>query len=129
MAERLEWFKKFDPSGRHQLLVAVRGEQLLGYANSSKFREKAAYQTSVETTIYLHPQAHTKGLGTRLYAALFERLAEQDVHRAFAGITQPNEALVALHKKFGFSYLGTFAEVGRKFGRYWDVQWFEKPLG
>ena len=44
MAERLEWFKKFDPSGRHQLLVAVRGEQLLGYANSSKFREKAAYQ-------------------------------------------------------------------------------------
>ena len=51
------------------------------------------------------------------------------MHRAFAGITLPNAASVALHERFGFTAVGTFTEQGRKFGRYWDVVWFEKPLG
>ncbi|MEU5209556.1 N-acetyltransferase family protein [Streptomyces sp. NPDC020742] len=102
---------------------------LLGYATSSAFRPKAAYGPSVEVTVYCTPQATGRGVGTLLYTALFEALADEDVHRAYAGITQPNEASVRLHTRFGFRHLGTFTEVGRKFGRYWDVAWYQKDLG
>ena len=52
----------------------------------------------------------------------------EDVHRAYAAIVLPNPASVALHARFGFAPVGTYREAGRKFGRYWDVQWFERPL-
>jgi phosphinothricin acetyltransferase len=84
--------------------------------------------TSVETSIYLAPEATGRGMGTDLYAALFAALAEEDLHRAYAGVTLPNTASVALHRKFGFRSIGVYREVGRKFGKYWDVEWFEKPL-
>jgi phosphinothricin acetyltransferase len=51
------------------------------------------------------------------------------VHRAYAGIALPNPASVALHERFGFKKVAHFSEQGRKFGRYWDVAWFEKSLG
>ncbi|WP_327689076.1 N-acetyltransferase family protein [Streptomyces tubercidicus] len=101
---------------------------LLGYATSSAFRPKAAYAPSVEVTVYCAPHAAGRGIGTLLYQALFEALADEDVHRAYAGITQPNEASVRLHTRFGFRHLGTYTEVGRKFGRYWDVAWYQKDL-
>jgi phosphinothricin acetyltransferase len=50
------------------------------------------------------------------------------VHRAYAGIALPNDASFALHRRFGFTEIGTYREVGRKFGRYWDVLWLERPL-
>jgi phosphinothricin acetyltransferase len=53
---------------------------------------------------------------------------EEDLHRAYAGITLPNAVSVALHRRFGFEHVGTFREQGRKFDRYWDVAWFEKAL-
>ncbi|MGW8553726.1 N-acetyltransferase family protein [Streptomyces tubercidicus] len=102
---------------------------LLGYATSSAFRPKAAYAPSVEVTVYCAPHAAGRGIGTLLYKALFEALADEDVHRAYAGIAQPNEASVRLHTRFGFRHLGTYTEVGRKFGRYWDVAWYQKDLG
>ena len=69
-----------------------------------------------------------RGLGVRLYAALFDRLADEDVHRAVAGITLPNPASIALHRRFGFRDVGVFSENGRKLGRYWDVAWLERDL-
>ncbi|MGW3012297.1 N-acetyltransferase family protein [Streptomyces sp. NPDC001219] len=102
---------------------------LLGYATSSAFRPKAAYGPSVEVTVYCAPDAGGRGIGTLLYKALFEALAGEDVHRAYAGIAQPNEASQRLHARFGFRHIGTFTEVGRKFGRYWDVAWYQKDLG
>ncbi|MGB7087663.1 MAG: N-acetyltransferase family protein [Phormidesmis sp.] len=122
------WMDHYAPSGRHRLLVAEQGGQLLGYATSSQFRTKAAYDTSVETSIYLWPEKRQRGVGTQLYTALFAALAKEDVHRAYAGITLPNEASIAIHRKFGFEQMGVFREVGRKFGRYWDVAWFEKEI-
>lgn len=100
-----------------------------GYATSSAFRPKAAYAPSVEVTAYCAPHAVGRGIGTLLYTALFEALADEDVHRAYAGITQPNEASTRLHTRFGFRHIGTYTEVGRKFGRYWDVAWYQKDLG
>ncbi|MEU8944606.1 N-acetyltransferase family protein [Streptomyces sp. NPDC048489] len=102
--------------------------RILGYATSSGFRPKAAYATSVEVSVYLAPGAGGRGVGTLLYEALFRALAGEDLHRAYAGVAQPNEASVRLHERFGFRHVGTYREVGRKFGRYWDVAWYEKDL-
>jgi phosphinothricin acetyltransferase len=129
MQARREWFTHYAPTGRYRLLVAVDETRLLGYASSSPHRPKKAYETSVETTVYVAADALGMGVGTALYAALFEALEGEDLHRAFAGITQPNPSSVALHERFGFKQAALFTEQGRKFGRYWDVAWYEKPLG
>ncbi|MGI5376123.1 N-acetyltransferase family protein [Streptomyces sp. CA-251387] len=132
--ERRPWLLSHPEDGPHRLMVAAETgpgddpQRILGYATSSAFRPKPAYETSVEVTIYLAPHAGRRGVGTLLYKALFEALADEDVHRAYAGIAQPNEASVRLHERFGFRYVGTYREVGRKFGRYWDVAWYEKEL-
>ena len=126
--ERTEWLSHYSTTGPYQLFVAIKEGRLIGYASSSKFREKKAYETSVETTIYLEPNSQHKGTGSLLYDALFKAIDSMDIHRAYAGITQPNAASVALHEKCGFISVGLYKEVGRKFGRFWDVQWFEKPL-
>jgi phosphinothricin acetyltransferase len=129
METRREWFSHYAAAGRHRLLVAVEGETIIGYASSSRFRPKPGYLTSVETSIYLAPDATGKGTGGKLYAGLFKAIEGEDLHRAYAGIALPNPASVALHEKFGFKRVALFSEQGRKFGRYWDVAWFEKALG
>jgi phosphinothricin acetyltransferase len=129
--ERQEWFSHYATTGPHRLLVAVDGDSagmVVGYATSSPFRPKPGYLTSVETSVYLRPDAIGRGLGTLLYRAIFDALAGQDLHRAYAGVALPNDASVRLHERFGFREIGTYVEVGRKFGRYWDVLWFERPL-
>ncbi|MFC8669677.1 GNAT family N-acetyltransferase [Streptomyces sp. NPDC057199] len=128
--ERRPWLLSHPEDGPHRLMVATAGDsqEILGYATSSAFRPKPAYETSVEVTVYLAPDAGGRGVGTLLYKALFAALADEDLHRAYAGIAQPNEASVRLHERFGFRHVGTYREVGRKFGRYWDVAWYEKEL-
>lgn len=129
MDARREWFAHYDATGRHRVLVALDGDRVIGFATSSRFRPKPGYLTSVETSIYLAPDATGVGAGTRLYTELFRSLEGEDLHRAYAGIALPNAASIALHEKFGFKRVAHFTEQGRKFGRYWDVAWFEKPLG
>ncbi|ANZ18119.1 phosphinothricin N-acetyltransferase [Streptomyces noursei ATCC 11455] len=90
-AQRRPWLLSHPKDGPHRLLVAQGADgDLLGYATSSAFRPKGAYATSVETTVYCAPDAAGRGVGTLLYTALFAALADEDVHRAYAGITQPN---------------------------------------
>lgn len=127
--QRADWFAHYATTGPHRVLVAEAGGGVLGAAWSSQFRTKAAYDSTVETSIYCAPEATGRGVGAALYTALFEALAaEPGLHRAVAGITLPNEASVRLHERFGFARLGVFSEVGHKFDRYWDVGWYEKPL-
>ncbi|MFF6877052.1 MULTISPECIES: GNAT family N-acetyltransferase [unclassified Streptomyces] len=128
--ERRPWLLSHPEDGPHRLMVATEPDtrEILGYATSSPFRMKPAYATSVETTAYVAPGAGRRGVGTLLYTALFEALSGEDLHRAYAGIALPNEASARLHERFGFRHVGTYREVGRKFGRYWDVAWYEKPL-
>ena len=128
MEQRREWFTHYGPDGRHRLFVAEDGGRVVGFASSSRFRPKPGYLTSVETSVYLAPDATGRGAGSRLYESLFKSLEGEDVHRAYAGIALPNPASIALHEKFGFKRVAHFTEQGRKFGRYWDVAWFEKPL-
>lgn len=126
--ERRPWFEHFAERGRYRLLVAEREGHVIGYAGTLPFREKPAYETSVETTIYLAPDETGHGTGALLYTRLFDAIAGEDLHRAYAGITLPNEPSVRLHERFGFERVARYREVGRKHGRYWDVGWYEKAL-
>lgn len=126
--ERRPWFDQFAEGGRHRLLVAADERGVRGYAGTHQFRTKAAYDTTVETTIYLAPDATGRSIGRALYTALFDAIAGEDIHMLVAGITLPNEASVALHERFGFSSIGVMHAVGRKFEQYWDVGWFERQL-
>lgn len=127
-AERRPWLEQFALDGPHRLWVALEEGALLGWACSMRFRVKAAYDTSVETSIYCAPDAVGKGLGRTLYGALFDSLGDTGLHRAYAGITLPNDASIALHERFGFRRVGVYGEVGFKLGRYWDVAWYERAL-
>ena len=126
--QRRQWAAGFAPSGRYQCFVAVKDGAPLGWASSHRYNERAAYDPTVASGIYLAPGARGQGLGRRLYTALFEALGREDVHRVFAGITLPNEASVGLHRSFGFEPVGIYREVGRKFGRFWDVGTYLKPF-
>jgi phosphinothricin acetyltransferase len=125
---RQPWFQQFAVTGRHRLLVAEENGLVLGYTGTTRFRPKAAYDTTVETTIYCAPGVAGKGLGSRLYSALFAAIENEDIHRIVAGFALPNPASQTLHERFGFKPVGIFKENGRKFGRYWDVAWTERPL-
>lgn len=126
---RRAWFAPYGTTGPYRLLVATEPTRLLGYATTSPFRERKAYETSVETSVYVAPDAVGRGIGSALYATLLPLLAGEDVHRAYGGIALPNPGSVALHERFVFSLVGCFTEQGRKFGRYWDVAWYERRLG
>lgn len=129
VAQRQEWFDQFARDGKYRCFVADRAGTPIGYACSAKFKEKEAYATSIETSIYLKPGEGGKGLGRRLYETLFDALKGEDIHRAFGGVTQPNEASIAVHKALGFELIGTYNQIGRKFGKFWDVALYLKPLG
>jgi 2-haloacid dehalogenase len=127
-ADRRGWFSHYSDPGPHRLLVATRGGQVIGYASSSQFRAKPAYDPSVEVTVYLAPEVAGLGVGSLLYQQLFADLRGEDLHRAYAAIAQPNPASVALHRRFAFREVGTLREVGRKHGQWWDVLWMERAL-
>ena len=126
--QRAAWFDQFAERGRYRLLVAEEGDVVAGYAGTTRFRPKAAYETTVETTIYCAPGTEGKRIGSHLYSALFEAISNEDIHRILAGYVLPNPASAALHERFGFKLVGIFSENGRKLGRYWDVAWTERPL-
>lgn len=115
---------------RYPWLVATEGGDALGFAYSNRHRDRAGYDPSADVGIYLRDDARGRGIGTTLYDELLKRLAAAGTfHRAFAGIALPNDASVALHKKHGFTLVGVYHEVGRKFGRWIDVAWWERALG
>jgi len=128
-AERRSWFDDHRASGPHRLLVATDdGGSCVGYASTSRWRPKAAYDTTVEASVYCRPDAVGKGCGTALYTALFAAIAREDVRTIVAGVSLPNPGSITLHERFGFRPVGVFHAVGRKFDEYWDVAWFERPL-
>ena len=126
---RRGWLAEHSTGGRHRILVAEEPSgAIAGWATTSPFRPRAAYGTTVESSVYCRQGSVGAGVGTRLYAALFGAFQGEDLERIVAGVALPNPASVALHRRFGFRHVGTFTRVGRKFGRYWDVAWFERPL-
>lgn len=109
------------------LVLEVDGA-VAGYAYATRWRARPAYRHSVETSVYLAGSAAGRGFGAALYAALLDRLRQRGLHAAIAGIAQPNEASVRLHERLGFVKVAHFREVGRKFGRWVDVGYWQLIL-
>lgn len=114
-------------SGRF-VLVATEGGEVAGYALTSSFMPRPAYDITRTTSVYLTAQRRGRGVGTELYRALLGRLEASDVRLAVAGITLPNPASVRLHESCGYRPVGTFEGVGYKLGRAWDVRWYQRPV-
>ena len=106
-------------------LVAERAGVVVGFAYAAPWKERSAYRYSVECTVYLAPGLEGRGIGSALYSALFELLAQAGVHAVIAGIALPNERSVALHENFGMTKVAQFKEVGFKFGRWVDVGYWQ----
>ena len=127
--QRRAWFDEHAGDARHRLLVAIDDAgSVAGFATTSRWRPKAAYDTTVESSVYCRHDCRGRGIGRLLYTTLFQAIEAEDVHMIVAGATMPNEASVALHTALGFRQVGVFSRVGRKFDRFWDVAWFQRPL-
>ncbi|MBP7703765.1 MAG: N-acetyltransferase [Caulobacter sp.] len=109
-------------------LVVEDNTGVLGYAYAAPHRARPAYRWSVDVTVYTAANVQRRGLGRALYTELLDRLTRQGYHAAFAGIALPNENSVGLHEALGFHHLGTYREVGLKFGKWHDVGWWRRPL-
>ncbi len=109
-------------------LVCERDERVIGYAYASRHRERAAYQWSVDVTVYVDPATQRRGIGRALYTTLLAILTAQGFFNAFAGITLPNPASIGLHESLSFAPLGVYRNVGYKLDRWHDVGWWQRPL-
>ena len=123
-----DWIAGFGAAGPHRLLVARDGERLLGYCSSQPYRMHPAFARTIETSVYVAPDATRSGVGAALYARLFADLAGEDLHRAVVGIALPNEASIRLHARFGFRAVGVFDEYAHKNGRAISSQWMERAM-
>lgn len=113
----------------HFLIAAIdETGALLGYAKSGRFKERAAYASTCETSVYVAENARRRGVATALYARLLELLDDSPLLLATAGVAEPNSASTRLHRAFGFERVGTFTDVGVKFGRAWSVTWYQRRL-
>ncbi len=108
--------------------VAVEEDRLLGYAYAGQWKPRSAYKHTVETSIYLDPNVHHRGIGSHLYGHLIDHLRTLDIHVVLGGIAQPNEASVRLHEKLGFYKVALLEQVGFKFGRWVDVGYWQMML-
>ena len=113
---------------RFPWLVAEDQGRVVGFAYASAHSERAAYQWSVNTAVYLHEDAHRSGIGRALYATLFPMLVGQGFMNAYAGITLPNAKSVGLHEAMGFRLVGVYQNVGFKAGQWHDVGWWHLAL-
>jgi L-amino acid N-acyltransferase YncA len=113
---------------RHSWLVYESEGALLGYAYTSTFRERPAYQATVEATIYLDPAAIGRGLGRMLYQALLDDAATKGYREALGVIALPNELSIKLHEKLGFVKVAHLEKIGYKFDQWIDVGIWQKHL-
>ncbi|MEH2156398.1 arsinothricin resistance N-acetyltransferase ArsN1 family B [Nostoc sp.] len=109
------------------LVCEINGE-LLGYAYATPYRTRAAYQWSVESSVYVDVESRRKGVAKALYTSLFGLLQLQGFYNVFAAIALPNPASVAMHEAVGFSPVGVFYRVGYKFNEWHDVGWWQLSL-
>lgn len=109
-------------------LVCVRGGEVVGFAYASKHRERAAYQWSVDVSVYVEERHHRRGIARALYASLLSVLRLQGFYAAHAGISLPNEGSVGFHEALGFRPVGVYRSVGYKLGAWHDVGWWQLPL-
>jgi phosphinothricin acetyltransferase len=124
--EQVQWIDEH--SGGHPALVAEVGTEIVGFGSLSRFRDRPAYATTVEDSVYLLDGYQGRGIGRLLLTELVRRAAAHGFHSVIARITGNNEASIRLHAACGFEIVGTEHEVGRKFGRWLDVVEMQRML-
>lgn len=122
------WLSSFRQTGPHRLYVSTDNGELLGFAGSQQYRSHPAFRKTIETSIYVNPTCLGRGIGSALYEALFKDLSCEDIHCAVVGIALPNEASIRLHKKLGFTEVGTFAEYAIKHDRFVSSLWMQRSF-
>ena len=123
-AEQQAWLAA--RSGAHTALVAVEGDEVIGFGSLSPYKERPAYRTSVEDSVYVHRDHQGKGVGRAILAQLVEAGEASGFHAIFARIVGGHDASIGLHAALGFELVGTEREVGRKFGKWLDVVVMER---
>jgi phosphinothricin acetyltransferase len=126
VVERRTWFEQFVSTGPHRLIVAQHDSTVLGYACSQPYRDHEAFRETVEVSIALDVSCRGQGVGTALYRALLDILAAEPVHVIVAGIALPNDASIALHRKFGFTEVGIYRDYALKNGQYISSIWMQR---
>src|SRR5919106_6214037 len=120
LAEQRRWLTA--RSGAHAVLVAEdETHGVVGFAALSPWKDRPAYATSVEDSVYVHRDHQGKGIGRTLLTELVAVATARGFHAVFARIVGHHEASMRLHEALGFEVVGTEREVGRKFGRWLDV--------
>lgn len=109
-------------------LVCGIDDSIAGYAYAGPLRTRAAYQWSVEVTVYVHEDFRRRGVGSAVYTSLFDCLRLQGYMNAYGGIALPNPGSVGLHESLGFFHIGTYRNVGYKLGAWHDVGWWQLEL-
>lgn len=115
-------------SGAHAVLVAEDAGEVIGFASMSPYRDRPAYSTSVEDSVYVRRDQQGKGVGRLLLTELIALATSHGFHAMFARIVAGHDASIALHSAQGFEMVGTEREVGRKFGRWLDVSVMQRLL-
>ena len=110
------------------LVAEASTGEIAGYAYASKYRERIAYQWVVEASVYIHEKYKGKGIGQKLYHALFDILRLQGIYRVYAVIGLPNDESVRFHEKMGFTWFATYKSTGYKSGQWRDTGWWELVL-
>ena len=115
-------------SGAHAVIVADDGGEVVGFASLSRFKERPAYNTTVEDSVYVDRDHHGRGIGSTLLDELVQVARGHGFHTMIGRITADNDASIALHRRAGFEIVGREREIGRKFGRWLDVAIMQKML-
>ncbi len=125
--EQLQWLD--DHSGAHPAVVAVDDEGTIrGFASVSPYRPRPAYRTTVEDSVYVHPDARGQGVGKLVLSEVVDLAAAHGFHTVMARINAEGDASIALHHSCGFAMVGTERQVGRKFNRWLDVVVMQRLL-
>lgn len=129
LAEQEAWLEV--RGGAHAVLVAVEpdGAQVVGFASLSPYRDRPAYATTVEDSVYIAADQRGRGIGRLLLGSLVDVATDHGFHTMIARIVGGHDASIALHRSCGFDLVGTEREVGRKFSRWLDVVVMQRLLG
>jgi L-amino acid N-acyltransferase YncA len=118
-----------DTSDRYPWLVCESAGDVLGFVKAGPHKSRAAYRWAVDVSVYVHKDARHCGVGRGLYESLLEILTVQGYCTAIAVIALPNPVSVGLHESLGFERVGILHDVGYKHGAWYDVGWWQRPLG
>jgi phosphinothricin acetyltransferase len=122
------WFNAKQKVGFPVLGALDERGVLAGFASYGTFRAWPAYKYSVEHSVYVHAERRRRGVGLSLMRALIARATEQQYHVMIGGIDRDNRASVTLHEKLGFVHAGSLRQVGFKFGRWLDLDFYQLIL-